>query len=155
MISVTLNADEIQMACFIAAKRHTEAIVKGLRDKHGFNGDGFSIHAEGVFGEIVFAKAVNRFWAGSINTFKNGGDVGLIQVRTRSKSDYDLIVRDDDRDTDYFVLVRGSIPSYQVIGYILGRNAKKDCFRKSYGGRAPAFFVPESSLTPINPKTSS
>lgn len=148
MIAVTLTWFELEMAAIVAVRRHVEALRQTRPDRYGAAGDadGWQLHLEGAFGELAFAKALGRYWDGSINTFHDGGDVGVVQVRTRSRSDYDLIVRDADRDGDYFVLVVGRSPSYTVVGYILGADAKQPKWSKDHGGHGAAFFVPQSEL---------
>jgi hypothetical protein len=73
---------------------------------------------------MAFAKATRRYWSGSVKTFKAGSGVGNIQVRTRSREDYDLIVRDDDPDEDILVLVIGHAPSCRVVGWMRGMTAR-------------------------------
>lgn len=145
-MTVTLNRNEILMAAFVGVRRQCESIIKGLKDANCETENGWQVHVEGALGELAFAKALGLYWDGSVNTFKTGADVGGIQVRTRSKPSYELIVRDNDRDEDWFALVRGKCPTYTVVGCIRARDAKKYEFRKAYGNGKPAFFVPDSAL---------
>ena len=148
---VTLEWFEVLLAATVGVRRQLEALRSGRPDCHGFDGaTGWQVHIEGACGEMAFAKATGRYWSGSINTFKAGGDVGNIQVRTRSRDDYDLIVRDDDRDEDIFVLVIGKAPTFRVVGWIQGAEAKRPSWRHVYGARPPAFFVPQAALFPIS-----
>jgi hypothetical protein len=149
-IEVRLTPGEMEYAANVGAKRHIEALAKGRPDKHGFEGEGWSVHIEGACGELAFAKALNKHWGGSVNTFKGGGDVGSVQVRTRSKSHYGLLVREDDDDNAAFVLVVGKEGRYRVVGWTWGGDAKRKQWRKKHGGRPAAYFVPQSALTPIN-----
>lgn len=145
-MTVILTESEIYLAAVVGVRRQIEAIQKGLPDRHGFEGAGWNLHVEGAAGELAVAKAYGRFWDGSVNTFKRSGDVGQVQVRTRSKDGYDLIVRCDDRDEDRFVLVVGRIPEFEVCGWIRGRDAKQDRWLKRHGGREAAYFVPRGAL---------
>lgn len=149
MIGILLNKSEMQTAARIGAHRHIEALARGLPDRHGLEGKGWQVHIEGACGEMAVAKALGRYWDGSINTFKSGGDVGEVQVRTRSKDHYELIVRKDDPDDSYFILVTGTAPAYKVWGYIRASEAKRPEWIKKHGGRPPAWFVPQSALTAI------
>jgi hypothetical protein len=138
------------MAAQIGVLRQLEAVRKGLPDRHGFDGDtGWTIHIEGAAGEIAAAKALGLYWGGTVNTFKTEGDVGNIEVRTRSKPHYDLLVRDNDKNESVFVLVTGKSPKYNVVGWILGKDAKKTEWYADYGNRPPAYFVPQNCLRPI------
>lgn len=150
IIEVKLTWHELMTAAQIGLRRQIEAMAKGLPDKHGLDAEkGWGVHIEGAAGELAFAKATNRYWGGSVNTFKVGGDVGDIQVRTRSRDDYELLVRDDDRDEDCFVLVIGRAPKFKIMGYLTGKDAKQSKWRQTHGGREPAFFVPQSELRSV------
>lgn len=148
MIEVSLEPFEVRLAAGVGMSRHVAALEKGLPDRHGFSGDGWKVHIEGALGELVVAKALNRFWSGSVNTFK-GGDVGRLQVRTRSSHTYDLIVRSSDADEEYFVLVTGQCPHYRVHGWIKGADAKQPQWVQSHGDRPAAWFIPQNALKPL------
>jgi hypothetical protein len=146
MRKIELSWSEVEIAAGVGMRRQIESLRSALPDKHGYEGEGWNIHIEGAAGELVVAKALGRYWDGSVGTFKRGGDVGNIQVRTRSKITYDLIVRDDDKDDDWFVLVLGKIPTFYIAGYIQGVNAKNKDWLQTYGNRPPAYFVPQPVL---------
>ena len=147
---VRLTTAELWQAASVGALRHMQALARGQRDAHGFNGeDGWTIHIEGACGELALAKFLGVYPGLTANAGK-AADVGRYQVRTRSKADYDLIVRSGDRDNDVFVLVTGTNGTYRVVGAILGRDAKQSRWRKEYGGRPAAYFVPQSSLLPMS-----
>lgn len=150
MHPVRLEPYECQMAAFAGMQRQTSCL--NTPDSHGFVGDegqGWNIHIEGAGGEIALAKALGMYWSGSVNTFKVGGDVGELQVRTRSQHYYDLILRPDDRDDDLFALVTGLMPNYLVRGWTYARDAKRSEFVQKYGGRPAAWFVPTHFLRPF------
>lgn len=151
-MTVTLASHEVLMAATIGMMRQISAITRSLPERNGHDGPGWNSHIEGACGELAVAKLLRTHWSGSINTFKVGGDVGSLQVRTRSRSDYELIIRDDDKDEDTFVLVTGQCPTYEVIGKIVGRDGKKDEWRQNYGGRPAAWFVPQAALSELAEK---
>lgn len=140
--------------------RNAEAVRQGKADRHGLASDkmnGLNIHVYGAAGEIAAAIALDLGYTPTVNTFKKGGDLGTfrvdglavsIQVRTRSQSHYELIVRGDDRNDDVFVLVTGEkdSPQFRVVGWIVGRDAKKSVWRQTYGNRPGAYFVPHRAL---------
>ncbi|VIO80084.1 hypothetical protein [Bradyrhizobium ivorense] len=149
-VKVELSLHEVLMAAEVGLMRQIAAIKRKLPDRNGFEGAGWNVHIEGACGELAVAKALGLYWTGSVNSFKCGGDVGAIQVRTRSRADYELIIRDDDRDEDVFVLVTGRCPTYEVIGKIIGRKGKRDEWRRCHGGRQAAWFVPHAALSAID-----
>jgi hypothetical protein len=127
--------------------------LDGRADAHGLGkADGWGMHIEGAAGEMAADKAMDLYWSPTVNTFKSGGDVGhSIQVRTRSRHRYDVIVRADDRDDDTFVLVTGRPPDFRVHGTIRGRDAKRKEWWAEHGGRPGAWFGRASALRPIEP----
>lgn len=156
MQEITLTKAELYLAAMIGVMRHISSIVNGRQDQHGFDGsdgDGWKNHIEGACGEFATAKAKNWLWNGSINTFHNAGDVGKVEVRTRTKHHYELIVRSNDNDAVPFVLVTGIAPTYRVHGWIYGREAKREEWSQNHGGRPPAYFVPQNELEPIDTLT--
>jgi hypothetical protein len=146
---VKLSQREMIIAAQVGAMRHISSLAKGLRDKHGCKLDaGWQVHIEGACGEMAFAKGIGLYWDAGVDTFK-APDVGLIQVRTRSKDYYELIVRKDDPD-EIFVLVTGTAPCYTIRGWMNGKDAKQEKWLKGHGGREEAYFVPQSALSGIN-----
>ena len=104
VMEVTLTKSEASMASHVGWMRHLVSVLKGLEDKNGCDGK-WDRHIEGACGELAVAKALGIYWDGSVNTFHSAGDVGNIEVRTRSRHDYDLIVRPSDHLERRFVLV--------------------------------------------------
>jgi hypothetical protein len=75
--------------------------------------------------------------------------VSGLEVRTRSESDYDLIIRDNDKLDSIYVLVVGQCPTYRVIGWMRGRDGRRPEYEQTYGNRPRAYFVPQAALKPI------
>ena len=145
MIEITLTGREIVQGAFVGIMRQVECIARQSKNQHGAKRD-WQIHIEGALGEMAFSKAVGVYWS-AITKF-GGRDAGAYEVRTRSKHHYELIVRDSDADNVdvRFVLVTGSNGSYVIRGWIRGRDAMRDEWRKGHGGREPAWFVPQCEL---------
>lgn len=152
-IPVTLTWYEMRLAAGVGLERQLSAMRDGRPDRHGFTGDGWSIHVHGAGGELAFAKAAGVYWAGHVDVF-SVPDVGTVHVRTRSGDGgrEDLIVRSEDPEDCAYVLVVGHIPTFSVVGWIDGRSARRPEWVKNYGGRPPAWFVPraETRSFPIN-----
>lgn len=149
-VAVTLTNAEVMVAGQVAVMRQVAAQQKGLQDKHGFVGDPWQAHVEGACGEMAAAKAMGVYWSPTVNTFKSGFDVGNWQVRTRSRHDYDLLIRDGDDPSQNYILVTGACPSYRVHGWITGQAARRPEWRQTHGGRPAAWFVPQNALHPID-----
>lgn len=151
-MKVTLTGAEMVIASYVGTARHMAALKLGLKDAYGYDGEnGLALHIAGVAGEMSVARALNVYWLPTVNTFKSGGDVGDdIQVRCRSSHTYDLLVRPDDPDDALFVLVTGEAPELVVRGAMRGREAKREEWKRDYGGRPPAYFVPQSALASVS-----
>jgi hypothetical protein len=152
-MKVTLTGMEIWLAKQCATMRHSESIASGRKDAHGFDGsvkDGWLAHYNGAGGEIASARTMNRFWVPNVNRFKAPDLEPNIQVKTRSRDDYDLLIRPDDNPAHVFVLVTGSVPHFTVHGWIEGRDGMRDEWKKEHGGRPAAWFVPQRALWPIS-----
>src|ERR1700743_635586 len=125
---IELTKEEFAYAVKIGKLRQEEALKKNLPDRYGFDGTaGLSIPIEGACGELAVAKALNITWDATVNTFKSLADlVSNIEVRTRSKDNYDLLIRSDDKDQSLFVLViRKSPKTFDVVGWIKASDAKQ------------------------------
>lgn len=143
--AVTLNWYEAAMASEVGRLRQLSSIKRQSPDAHGFDGVGWSEHIEGACGELAVAKYLGVYWDGSVDTF-TANDLPGLQVRTRSSHRWELIVRPDDDDATRWVLVTGRCPAYRVRGWIHGREAKRDDWWQTHGGRPGAYFVPHDAL---------
>lgn len=144
----TLEWYEAAMASDVGRMRHLASIKAGRKDAYGFDGLGWSEHIEGACGEMALAKCLGVYWDGSVDSFK-ANDLPGIQIKTRSRDDYELIVRPGDSQDATYVLVTGKCPSYEIRGWIAGRDAMRQEWLRDYGGRPPAYFVPQDALESI------
>lgn len=142
---VILTWHEAAMASDIGRLRQLSSVKSGRQDAHGYQGAGWSEHIEGACGEMAVAKALGVYWNGSIDSFQ-ADDLPGMQIKTRSRHDYELLVRPGDNDESVFVLVTGQCPEYEIRGWIKGGDAKRQEWLRDYGGRPPAYFVPHDSL---------
>jgi len=147
-MTVTLTVSEMVVAASVGCRRNIASIHSKHENKHGLESDdnGWNIHILGAMGEMAFSKAMGMYWCCGVNTF-HAPDIGqAIQVRTRSKRGYELIVREADSSDDIFVLVLGQCPTFDVVGWLYGWECKNEEWLKSYGNRPSAYFVPTDKL---------
>jgi len=158
MSEVILTMREVAMGAHCGIMRNIAAMAAGLEPANGFDeekgDDPWNIHIEGACGEIGAAKLLNRFWSPSVNTF-SAPDIGKnLQVRTRSRHSYDLYIRPKtetyrgDNPDNYFILMTGKAPRFIIRGYMLARDAQREEWIQTYGGRPPAWFVQQKYLLP-------
>lgn len=152
LVTVQLTWHEQFLAAQVGLLRYFRAVRDRRLDGHGLsvsNGDGIAFHINGAMGEMAFAKSEQLYWDGSVDTFKRP-DVGGIYVRTRSRPEYELLIREDDPDNAPFVLVRGQEGCYDIVGWMWSQEAKQPSWQHDYGNREPAWFVPDRYLQPID-----
>jgi hypothetical protein len=145
-VDIRLTKAEIFMAMEVGGLRNACSLWDDRKDVAGITDAGWNVHIEGAGGEIAAAKSLNRYWAATVNNFDRPDIEPDIQVRTRSKHEYELLIRPKDADAERFVLVTGRLPNYRIHGWIVGRDAKRDDWVQRHGNRDPAFFVPQSEL---------
>ena len=157
--SATLTWYEVSVAIHLVGLRHTEALRKGMKDKHGYKGRDLQDNFYGMLGEIGFAKATGKYFPMSVNTFKEA-DIGINwQVRTvGSNNNRDLIVRPADPSKHKYVLVeistKDSYPDKFYVatihGWIEGTQAKDKQYLSYFGNpdRPPAYRIPKKALRP-------
>lgn len=147
MHKVQLEWHEQVVANFVAEKKQEESEKRKHKNKHGCtmsSEESLAVGIQSVGAEMAVAKLIDKYWVPGINTFK-GPDVSFdIQVRyTRTKF---LIVRPADSDNEWFYMVTGKMPNYQVWGYIFGKDAKQEKYKDAPRNRPPAYFVPKGAL---------
>lgn len=153
-MKVTLTEWEYRHCVDVAAMRMSVSISSGIADinhrERDYN-ERLLVDVNGVCGEMAVAKAINRFWQPSVNTFHGVPDIlPNIEVRSTEKSSGCLIVRDNDPDDRYYFLVTGKPPVFLVHGYMLGAEAKKDEWLRNPHGHRPAWFVPQPNLNRLS-----
>jgi len=149
-MEVALAWYEVQIAADVGVRRNVEALSKNRKGTFEGGLSTWESHILGACGEMAFAKATGLYWEAGVNTFKAGGDVGTVEVRTRSRHDYELIVRDDDPDGRIYFLVTGGPERFRLQGWIKSEEARRPEWRKNHGGYQPAYFVPHSALKSLD-----
>lgn len=149
MIGITLTKREMAMAAECGAARNIAAMAAGKADAHGFACEegGWGAHIEGACGEIAAANALGLAWVPTVNTWHDPDLPPDIQVRTRSRHHYDLLVRRRDPLLHRYVLVTGRAPHFVVRGWLRSSlNVRRPEWLRDYGGRTRAWFVPQAVL---------
>lgn len=104
----------------------------------------------GACGEMALCKAMGWYFSPSVNTFHTIPDVGAnIEVRSTARDNGSLIVRDNDDNDRWYVLVTGEPPCMTVRGRIRGDQAKHPRWVRDPHGHRRAWFVPQSALEPL------
>lgn len=154
---IELTIDEWERSCLMGTKRHvaSERARLNLRfgSKRDILGDITSMHAEHAFA-IFSGEHWHQIERDATDLIENakGPDVGTYQVRhafgARNSS---LIIRDNDRDDEVFVLVLGQHRLYEITGCIRAKDAKQSRWRCAPDKSRPdAWMIPCVDLNPVH-----
>lgn len=148
---VTLTPQELNQASFLGLSRQYKAMTSQNRDsvwEKPYH-ESLSAHVVGAMGEMAVAKWLGIWYSFSEGTYKTDTDLsGDLEVRTRTNTDWSLLVRPQDKDESKFVLVTTSDGNSLILhGWISGAEAKKDEWVRDWGNRGrPVFSVPQEAL---------
>jgi hypothetical protein len=154
---IRLEWYEVMQAGQLALMRTVESLRRGHKHKYGQTGQNdLQNHFYGAMGEFAVAKCLDIYNCNTVNTFK-AADLGSnLQVRaTGCARNTKLIVRPDDCDDDYFILVdiqkADGYYNATVCGWMQGVDAKQECFLSDAGhsDRPKAYFLSEKHLSPL------
>lgn len=147
MIEIKMTPSQIVQAGIVGVLRQSQNIQKRRAARYGASDNNdWQLHIEGCLGEMAVAFHFGLFWDGKVGIMTSG-DVGKIEVRTRSEPRYSLIVHHTDNDDSRFVLVTGKNGDYCLRGWMFGRVAKDEKWWSDPSGQGrPAYFVPAEEL---------
>lgn len=155
-VEIILSPENLALAGAEAVRRQSQNEAKGLRGRNKAPDKGekaLRMHLLGCLGEVAVAELLGMqehlFQAES--AVRGAADLpGNIEVKTRSKHNYDLLIQLDDDPNKIFVLVtHEGGNTTQVWGWICGRDAaRKEWIREFVRGR-PCYAVPQKALNPI------
>ena len=154
-IKFIFTDEEREMARAEGFRRQAVNEAQGLRGRNGGAWKGnkaLDIHLLGAAGEVAVASylGLKEHLFKETEARRGSDDLpGGIDVKTRSKASYDLIVQRQSDPNRKFVLV--TIESQQTLihGWCYGKDAMQDQFWKDPARGRPAYFVPQSALHPM------
>jgi hypothetical protein len=154
-VAFTLTSTELLTGAIYGIMRRVSAIHRNRVARYGEPGSDqlWQIDIDSALAEMTVAKYLDRYWEplmpnGKVDAVK--GDVGaLSQVRSIRRPTDRLIVHPDDNDLATFYLVYCNAPTYTILGWIRGRDAKQHEWWETFTGR-PAYFVPQNALNPCD-----
>jgi|GEM_PF-728794 hypothetical protein len=154
VIQVTLTASEQEVVRYIAAQRfESNRKEKVVNAKVGKQPDDF-VDLTGFGGELAFCKAFNLY--PDLNIVARGGedladavlpDGRRVDVKTSSHPKPNLVARKIQADIDLFVLVKGTLPTYEIFGYA-ERKQLADAPKRDLG-HGLTHFLPAEELRPV------
>ena len=148
-IPIDLTPAECSTSAIGATMRNVEAQRLGLRDAHGFTGDGLTAHIDGALAEVAVAKWLGVFWDAAVGRI-GGDDVGKLGVRSTRHWNGRLRLHHTDRDDRAFVLVVNQSPRFLLAGWMYaGYGKREEWWADPSGDGRWAFFVPQRFLAPM------
>ena len=148
-MKIELSWSELRWLAYVGCDRRLNSLRRMTGDPKLYAKNGYwDVNIIGIFGEAAVAKALNRFWLPTIDTFKLP-DVGDFQVRCTTYANGHLIIRDDDPVDDIYILVIDKTPQFFIKGWIRGRDAQRPVYWRTPAEGDPAWFVPNVALWPI------
>ena len=153
-VSFVFTPEERQAAMEEGMRRQAVNEAKRLRGRNGgasFGSKALDIHLLGAAGEMAVASylGMKHELYKEVEAKKGSDDLPGIDVKTRSKASYDLIVQKNEDPEKKFVLV--TIENQQTLlhGWCYGRQAMDERYWADPARGRPAFFMPKENLHPM------
>jgi hypothetical protein len=136
-------------------RRQDVNAAKGLRGRNGGAWQGskaLDIHLLGAAGEMAVAShlGVKDLLYKETQAKKGSDDLPGIDIKTRSKHSYDLIVQKNEDPRKKFVLVTIQDQTTLIHGWCYGEEAMKEEFWADPARGRPAYFAPKEALRSID-----
>lgn len=136
MDSITLSAEEIHLAASHGLMRRFIKHKGLIKDRMQKEQSSWDNEIEGACAELALCRYRGIFWSGA-SKFK-GKDAGDVEVRwTKHIGTGGLIVYPHDEDGAVFILMDGFAPTYNIIGWLRGIEAKKPEYLTGFGYLVP------------------
>ena len=157
-ISFVFTPEERQAAMEEGMRRQAVNEAKRLRGRNGgasFGSKALEINLLGAAGEMAVASylGMKHELYKEVEAKRGSDDLPGIDIKTRSKHSYDLIVQKQENPDKKFVLV--TIENQQTLlhGWCYGRQAMDARYWADPARGRPAYFVPQSALHPMEALT--
>jgi hypothetical protein len=154
-IDFVFTEEEREAACREAFRRQAINEIRGLKGRNGGVATGamaLTIHLLGAAGEMAVAShlGLEEFLYKETEAKRGSCDLPGIDVKTRSRHSYDLIVQKNESPNKKFVLVTIQDKKTVIHGWIRGKDAMKEQYWSDPAGGRPAYFVPKTALMPMS-----
>lgn len=146
-VNVVLSVAEVMQGVVAGAMRRIRNRKLQTADRYGAPPSPWDADIEGAMAEMAVAKYLGEFW--SYGKWSTPDTSGGRQVRSTRHKDGRLILYKGDADDDVFVLVRGGDGVYEIAGWIVAKDGKKEEYWTNPDTVRCAYFVPQSVLHPI------
>ena len=150
-ISFVFSEEERSLAMEEGMRRQGVNEAKGLRGRNGGAWKGskaLDIHLLGAAGEVAVASylGMKEHLFKETEARRGSDDLPGIDVKTRSRHQYDLIVQKNENACKKFVLVTIESQKTFLHGWCYGHEALQERFWADPARGRPAYFVPKEVL---------
>jgi hypothetical protein len=150
-IEFSFTEEERQMAMEEGMRRQAVNEARGLRGRNKgprFGDKALQVHLLGAAGEVAVASylGLKHELFKETEAKRGSDDLPGIDVKTRSKHSYDLIVQKRESLDKKFILVTIESQKTLLHGWCYGHEAMQDQFWADPARGRPAYFVPQSVL---------
>jgi hypothetical protein len=145
---VVLDRCDIRAACWTGGLRYSESRAYGSSKIPMFQDNRSREHndIDATGAEIAAAKYLNHYWIPGVNTSQWPDVSPNIEVRHTAHRDGKLLLTAQGSKPERpYVLVRGSMPRYEIVGWLYGHEAMRDEWRTTLNGN-PVYMVPAEAL---------
>jgi hypothetical protein len=154
-IEFVFSEEERRQAMEEGQRRQAVNEAKGLRGRNKgprFGSKALDVHLLGAAGEMAVASylGLKHELYKEAEAKRGSDDLPGIDVKTRSKHAYDLIVQKNENPEKKFVLVTIESQKTFIHGWCYGEEAMKERFWADPARGRPAYFVPKEHLRPIS-----
>jgi hypothetical protein len=152
---VRLTSFEILHAAIAGVSRNVTALRDGRQLEAGRVDAGWERHVNGAIAEYAVARELGCCWSPAVGVLDtHTGDLpDGIHVKSTTRADGSLIVREHDPDELAYVLVILALPEARVAGWLSGIEAKVPAYfceaDRARGIHQAAYFVPAGELRPV------
>jgi hypothetical protein len=154
-IEFVFSEEERKQAMEEGQRRQSVNEAKGLRGRNKgprFGSKALEVHLLGAAGEMAVASYLGlKHELYKESEAKRGSDdLPGIDVKTRSKHAYDLIVQKNEDPRKKFVLVTIECQKTFIHGWCYGHEAMQEQYWADPARGRPAYFVPKEILKPLS-----
>jgi len=153
-IEFIFTDEEREMARAEAFRRQAVNEAQGLRGRNGGAWKGskaLDIHLLGAAGEVAVASylGLKEHLFKETEAKRGSDDLPGIDVKTRSKASYDLIIQKNEDPNKKFALVTIQNRETLLHGWCYGHEGMKEIYWSDPAKGRPAYFVGKEHLRPM------
>jgi hypothetical protein len=150
-IEFTFTPEERRLAMEEGMRRQSVNEAKGLRGRNRgprFGDKALQVHLLGAAGEMAVASflGMKEHLYQEKEARRGSDDLPGMDIKTRSRHSYDLIVQRNENPSQRFVLVTIQDQTTLLHGWCYGEEAMQDKFWADPARGRPAYFVGQSFL---------